>query len=121
MLLIAGNVGVGGANRRPDVSLVQSLLLRHARWLDGALVTVTGRIDGVTNQAIHAFQRNAAALLRPDGVVSRHGFTLHWLNRTLITAPRNRVFSPLCWARSMVGLTAADYGRERSMPTCRSA
>jgi len=76
-----GSVGQGRANRTDDVSRVQLLLLRHQRWLDGAVPHVTGRFDPVTGQAIRAFQKNAGAVLRPDGVVSANGFTWPGIDR----------------------------------------
>lgn len=111
MVTIKAGVGVGGANRPGDVRQVQMLLQRHAYWLEGTAVAVNGQADPVTCRAIGAFQRNAAALLDPDSLVSPHGFTLLWLNRAAIPPLRSPVFAPARIDRAGGGLVAADYAR----------
>jgi hypothetical protein len=121
MVTIEASVGAGGANRPGDVSQVQMLLQRHARWIEGLTVTVDGHADPVTCQAIGAFQRNAAALLNPDRLVSPSGFTLRWLNRALIPPLRHRVFIQACLAHPGGGLAAADYARAAVSLKCEAA
>jgi hypothetical protein len=121
MVTIKAGVGIGGANRPGDVSQIQMLLQRHARWLEGATVAVNGQADPVTCQAIAAFQRNAAALLHPDGLVSPRGFTLRRLNLTAIPPLRHPVFTPAGTGRAGGGLTAADYARAAASLACEAA
>jgi N-acetylmuramidase len=121
MVTIEASVGVGGANRPGDVSQVQRLLQRHARWLEGLAVEVNGHADTVTGAAIGAFQRNAAAVLNPDGLVSPNGFTLRWLNQALIPPPCHRVFALGRIDHTDGGLTAADFAHAAAALACEVA
>jgi hypothetical protein len=119
---ITASVGKGGANRRDDVAWVQTALIRHQRWCGlGAPLVVTGAIDPPTLQAITAFQGSAAALARPDGLVSPHGFTVRQLARLLIPYPANRVFAPVCWNRPGGALTQAEYDSAAASLGCQAA
>jgi N-acetylmuramidase len=120
MVTIEASVGIGGANRPGDVSQIQMLLQRHVRWLEGATVKINGHADPLTCQAIGTFQRNAAALLKPDSLVSPNGFTLRWLNRPVISPLRHQVFVLTCIDHA-VGLTAVDYARAAANVKCEAA
>src|SRR5262245_29193369 len=96
---IKKRVGPGAANEPDDVRVVQSLLQRHSEWL-GELPAplVTGTWDAKTGAAIVAFQREGAAVLKPDGAVDPNGFTLKRLNQPVIEGPSHKVFKNVCWA-----------------------
>ncbi|MFL5285081.1 MAG: N-acetylmuramidase family protein [Rhodopila sp.] len=120
-MTIQASVGVGGANKPGDVSQVQKLLRQHARWLEGLTVEVNGIADAVTCKAIGTFQRNAAAMLDPDSLVSPQGFTLRCLNRPEIPPPGHRVFAQSRVDRSGGGLTMADYAHAAAALACEVA
>jgi hypothetical protein len=91
--MITGSIGTGGQNRKPDVTLVQILLNRHAAWLeDVPAPKISGQIDAQTISAISKFQSTAAAFLKADGLVSPHGFTIRQLNRPFIPKPKHKIF-----------------------------
>lgn len=92
-------MGDGSPNLAADVTLVQTLLMRHRIWLrpDGP-PAITGTFDEATRKAILAFQANAAALVPPqqDGIVSPGGFTSRRLDLAVIERPRHRIFYEVC-------------------------
>lgn len=107
---LSGHVGPGQANRPDDVSTVQRHLGRHRRWLLPATPpAVSGQFDNETAIAIRTFQTSAAALLEPDGIVSRRGFTISRLEEAFLAEPRHQVFTPMCWNHSGDGLKDADF------------
>ena len=122
MAKISAAVGPGAPNRSDDVLVVQLLLERHQRWLDGARVpTQNSAFTPETATAILGFQRDGAALLRPDGVVRPSEFTFSRLNLPLIVGPRHRVFNGACLARDVGPLTEADYAQAAKALNCEAA
>ncbi len=125
MAELAARVGANakpGANRAPDVLAVQTMLLRHARWLSPAAAPArNGVANPETIAAITAFQRNAMALAEPDGAVDPGGLTLRFLNKAHIPGPLHRVFLPVCWARPAGRLTLADYTAAATVLECEVA
>jgi N-acetylmuramidase/Putative peptidoglycan binding domain len=118
---ILGSVGSGGKNLPGDVTLIQTLLQRHKFWLPDDPPKITGVFDKATGDAIRGFQEKPGALLRPDGVVSPHGFTLRWLDRDSIPALKHRVFMPVCWGRTGDGLTIDDFDSAATTLGCETA
>lgn len=122
MAVISASVGQGGKNQRDDVKAVQTLLGRHAAWLDGqAPPAATGQADAGTVRAIKTFQTNAAALLKADGVVSPHGFTIRQMSRASIPKPGHRIFTQACWFHPPGGLTQADFDAAAKTLACPAA
>lgn len=98
MTTIRAAVGRGAPNHPDDVTAIQRLLVRHARWLDGAPPPeVNGQYAPATARAILGFQKDGAALAVPDGVVSPRGGTLARLDLDQIAGPQHRIFRSLCW------------------------
>jgi hypothetical protein len=90
--------------------IVQQALLRHQRWLGGQRPPgPTGVFDAATATAIVAFQREAAALKTPDGIVSPQSYTMSALARDTIPPLQHRIFLRVCWLHSNDVLTDADY------------
>ena len=99
--MITKSVGKGGANVSADVSLVQTLLARHAIWVSPAALPVASGVCGEdTIAAIKSFQIQGAALATADGQVSPRGFTIKRLELPSISGPVHRIFQDLCWAHS---------------------
>jgi hypothetical protein len=123
MTIISAAVGTGAKNQKSDVQLVQTLLNRHASWLDGVKAPeISGTIDPDTISAITQFQLTAAAFLKADGVVSPHGFTIRQLNRTCIPKPRHQIFTPMCWGHQALGdITEIDYTNAATTLNCKVA
>ncbi len=122
MARISATVGPGAVNRSDDVLVVQLLLERHKRWLGGAsLPEPNGRFTPETESAILGFQRNGAALLRPDGIVKPNDFSFTRLNLPFIAGPRHRIFNGVCWAHDTGSLTDADYARAAKALDCDAA
>ncbi len=80
MSAICGPVGKGGANRRPDVITVQTLLNDNARKLTPLpLLELDGLVGPHTLGAIEAFQKRVVGMARPDVRVDPHGPTFQAL------------------------------------------
>ena len=114
---INGSVGKGGKNVAADVTLVQQALQRHASWLDAPPPQATGQMDAPTVAAITSFQKNAAVLAKPDGVIDPAGFTLKQITRMSIPHPAHRIFTTTGLAHSG-GLTDADYAAAATTLGC---
>ncbi len=122
MDVIAGSVGQGGKNNPADVKYVQTALDRHEIWLAPLFgPAVTGICDAGTVNAITAFQASAAALLKPDGVVSPHGFTIKQLARAAIPKPSHPIFTQTVFTPSTAALTPADYAAAAKSLACEAA
>lgn len=119
---ISAAVGPGAANTPADVRIIQDLLIRHQRWLNGvAAPQATGQFDAATAAAILGFQTDGAALARPDGRVDPRGFTLSRLNLAAIIGPQHRIFQNLCWGHYGDALTAANYAAAATTLSCEAA
>ncbi len=105
---INGSVGKGGKNVAADVALVQQALQRHASWLNAPPPQATGQMDAPTVAAITSFQKNAAVLAKPDGVIDPGGSTLKQITRPNIPHPAHRIFRTTGLGHSG-GLSDADY------------
>ncbi len=122
MTTIRAAVGRGAPNHPDDVTAIQRLLVRHARWLDGAPPPeVNGQYDAATARAILGFQKDGAALAVPDGVVSPRGGTLARLALDQIAGPQHRIFRSLCWAHQGDTLTEADFATVATTLGCEVA
>lgn len=78
---ISKSVGVGGANQRTDVTTVQNLLIKSARYLGTSKpYAATGVVDAITTAAIFRFQRVVVGMKNPDGRIDPKGGTLKLLN-----------------------------------------
>jgi CHAP domain len=129
MATIGASVGRGGANRRADVTTVQTLINNHI----GQLTPLRGlETDGVvglkTIGAILEFQRRVVGLRAPDGRVDPNGRTLRALNGSGGGAARTapRVHYPVgpqeplaAIARPYIGATEARGNRMGSDPRMR--
>lgn len=119
---IGGQVGPGKANASADVALVQTLLARHAAWLaPGSPPAITGKFDDATGAAITKFQRDAGALLAPDGVVDPGGFTLRWLEKIEIPKPAHAVFAEGNVAHIVGSPSDLDYTAAAKVLNCEVA
>jgi N-acetylmuramidase len=118
---ISAAVGPGAPNASADVTIVQNLLIRHRRWLNGvAAPQENGQFDQATAAAIIGFQKDGCALLNQDGRVDKGGFTIRRLNMTVIPGPQHRIFADLCWAQSG-GLTDQSYVNAATALGCEEA
>ncbi len=110
MSRITNPVGPGQPNAPADVLIVQQALARHRHWLGGQRAPQpSGTFDATTATAIVTFQREAAALKTPDGIVSPRGYAMTALERTSIPLLQHRIFTPMCWAHPNDVLTEADF------------
>jgi hypothetical protein len=74
--LISASVGKGGANQRPDVIRIQTLLNENMRKLSEIKrLRVDGAAGKLTIAAIEAFQKKVVGMSKPDGRVDPHGET----------------------------------------------
>ena len=98
MARVKARVGAGGRNAPDDVRLVQEALTRHSRWLGRVPAPqLTGIWDRPTANALAAFQREGAALKKPDGIVDPGSYTMTALEKPLIAGPTHRIFLGACW------------------------
>jgi len=118
MVGITSAVGIGRANLKSDVALVQRLLGVHTYWLRGTAPPETGKFEFLTQKAIETFQQAPGALLHSDGVVSPHGFTIRWLARPYIPRPKHRIFYPVCWGHTTGGLPLSEYSNAATVLKC---
>lgn len=122
MAYITSAVGRGAPNKPADVLAVQQLLVRHGIWLwPAAAPRVTGQFDAITANAIVQFQKTAAALKSPNGLVEPGSFTLRQLERSSIPKPKHAIFSPLCFYHPAIGLTVKDYDAAAATLKCERA
>lgn len=113
-------------NKEADVRVVQTLLLRHARWLSPETPpsvngSIADRDDDPTVRAIRAFQRNAVVFANQDGAVDPNGMTLRFLNRANIPGLMHKVFNTASWTRPATGLTIADFTTAATTLNCEVA
>ena len=73
--MITASVGAAGANRPPDVRLVQERLNRFAGRLQIAPLAVDGDCGPATRAAIIAFQQDVVGMEAPDGRIDPGGRT----------------------------------------------
>jgi len=119
---IKAAVGPHQPNKPDDVSLVQMYLGVHERWLDGQpSPSVNGQWNDETKAAIIAFQKNAAALKKPDGIVGPHGYTMTALTKPVILPPSHQVFSTTGWHHPNDQLTDADFQNAAMQLGCEVA
>lgn len=82
--MIKESVGFGGANKKPDVELIQTLLNAYIRNQTHTHLREL-KIDGVclhkTVEAIRSFQTNIRAMASPDGRIDVNGKTIKALSK----------------------------------------
>ena len=121
MSSIQAAVGRAARNAVKDVTTVQCHLRRHSAWLSGPGPELTGKCDAATLDAIVTFQKEAASLAAPDGVVAPNSFTLVRLEMREIPKPKSRIFLPVCWHRPEGGISDADYEAAATVLACSAA
>ena len=116
---LTASVGARGQNRPDDVRAVQALLARHAGWLAPAPApAVTGVYDDALGGLITTFQREAGALLAPDGRVDPGGFTLRRLDMATIPHPAHAVFADGPATHAPGAPAAQDYALAATQLGC---
>lgn len=94
---IKSSVGRKGANKKPDVELVQTALNRSI-LAPFKLLKVDGLIGPATIGAIERFQKHALNFSKPDGLIDVDGKTWSALKRYLTETPNKRTSTALIFS-----------------------
>lgn len=94
--MIKGSVGFGGANKKADVELVQTLLNAYIKDQNPTHLREL-KVDGIcmhkTIDAIKAFQIHVRAMASPDGRVDVNGKTIKALSKFQKDKPKELIFA----------------------------
>jgi uncharacterized protein (TIGR02594 family) len=117
MSTIAGSVGKGGSNKKPDVRAVQCLLNLNANMVPSGRttkLTMNGTVDKATQDAIDLFQAKVLKLAKPDGRVDARGGMIRRLEQALGPMPSGPFNTPrwLAIAHGEEGIKESGTGTD---------